>query len=151
MQGQTARPLALTGALPPFPVRPRIHNAGKEYAVSSALANPTATLDDPQLQKAVTALRENRPQAAETLLRKRLESRPEDVTAMALLGETLLRFDRHVEAGQMLARAIELAPNFIGARHTFVTVLLMQNQRDGAFAQIDALIRLEPKTQTTMA
>jgi tetratricopeptide (TPR) repeat protein len=119
-----------------------------EKIVSSAPANPTpgaAALEDPQLQKAVTALRENRPQAAEALLRKQLENRPDDVTAMALLGETLLRFDRHDEAGEMLSRAIELAPNFVGPRHTLVTVRLMQNRPDDAFAQIDTLLKLEPK------
>jgi tetratricopeptide (TPR) repeat protein len=133
----------LTGGLPPFLVR-RPHK--NEYVVSSPPTAPGAdALQDPQLQKAVAALRENRPQAAEVLLRKHLESHPDDVTAMALLGETLLRFDRHAEAGDMLSRAIELAPNFAGPRHTLVTVRLMQNRPGEAFAQIDALRKLEPK------
>jgi tetratricopeptide (TPR) repeat protein len=120
------------------------HN--NEHPVSSPNPAPGAdALQDPQLQKAVTALRENRPQAAEVLLRKHLESRPNDVTAMAILGETLLRFDRHAEAGDMLARAIELAPNFPGPRHTLVTVRLMQNRPAEAFAQIDTLLEIEPK------
>lgn len=105
----------------------------------------SGTLEDPQLQRAVTALRENRPQAAEVLLRKHLESRPEDVTAMAILAETLLRFDRFEESGCLLERAIERAPNFVGARHTYVTVLLTQDRREEAFGQVDALIGLEPK------
>jgi len=114
--------------------------------VSSPNSAPAAdALQDPQLQKAVAALRENRPQAAEVLLRKHLEIRPDDVTALALLGETLLRFDRHAEAGDALARAIELAPNFAGPRHTLVTVRLIQDRPDEAFAQIDALLKLEPK------
>lgn len=110
-------------------------------------ANPPSgtVLADPHLQKAVTALRENRPQAAEVILRKHLEIQPEDVTALALLGETLVRFDRFDEAGKHLTRAIEIAPNFVGARHTLVTVLLMQNRPDEAFAQVNAMIGLEPK------
>src|ERR1700733_10013646 len=69
--------------------------AWKNSYVSTA--DPNATFEDPQIQKAMTALREGRPQAAEQLLRKFLESQPDNVTAMTLLAETVMRFDRHQE------------------------------------------------------
>ena len=90
------------------------------------------------------ALREHRPQVAEAVLRRHLETDPEDVIALTLLAETVLRFDRAAQADELLARAIALKPDFIGARHTYVTVLLMLNRRDEAFAQIEALFALEP-------
>lgn len=105
----------------------------------------TPNLDNPELQRAVQALRENRPQLAETVLRKHAESAPDDVVAMALLAETAMRFDRHDEAAALLARAIALEPEFAGARHTYVTVLLTLSRAEEAFAQIDALLALEPK------
>jgi len=91
------------------------------------------------------ALREHRPQVAEAVLRRHLEAEPDDVTALTLLAEAVLRFDRAAQADELLARAIELKPDFVGARHTHVTVLLMLNRRDEAFAQIDALFALEPE------
>jgi tetratricopeptide (TPR) repeat protein len=115
--------------------------------VSNAPTNverDSSALTDPQLQKAAQALRENRPQVADAMLRRFLEENPDDVRAMTLLAETVLRFDRNDEAAKLLARSIERAPNFAGARHNYANVLLLQGKPDEAFAQIDALLKLEP-------
>jgi len=101
-------------------------------------------LEHPELQRAVQALRENRPQLAEAVLKKYTEDHPEDVVAMALAAETAMRFDRHQDAAALLERAIALAPDFAGARHTYVTVLLTLSRAGEAFAQVDALFALEP-------
>jgi len=66
------------------------------------------------------------------VLRKHLEEHPLDATAMAILAETLMRFERYEQSAELLARAIELAPNLVGARHTYVTVLLLQNKPEKA-------------------
>jgi len=116
-------------------------------AVNTAPENSApgyVALNDPQIQKAVTALRENRPQAAETLLRKHLETSPDDIAAMALLAETVMRFDRHAEAEKLLLRSLELKPDFVAARHTIVSVMLMQNKPKEAFGHADLLIAQEP-------
>ncbi|HWA88835.1 MAG TPA: sulfotransferase [Rhizomicrobium sp.] len=110
----------------------------------SAPATPPG-LNHPQLQKAMQTLRENKPQAAEVMLRRFLETEPDNVFAMVLLAETLVRFDRYKEADEQLSRAIALAPDFVGARHNYVTVLLVLGRRDEAFAQIDEMFRLEPE------
>jgi len=115
--------------------------------VSNAPANVAsegAALANPELQKAAKALRENRPQIADAMLRRFLEQHPDNAQAMTLLAETVLRFDRNEEAAGLLARSIEIDPNFVGARHNFVNVLLLQNKPQEAFAQIDALLKLEP-------
>ncbi len=78
--------------------------------MSSANPGPAAP-SDPQLQKAVQALRENKPQAAEIVLRKFLEAHPDDPAGLTLMAETIMRFDRYAEAGELLARAVALAPN----------------------------------------
>jgi tetratricopeptide (TPR) repeat protein len=116
-------------------------------AVNTTPANPApgyVALTDPQLQKAIAALREGRPQAAETLLRKHLQTAPDDVSAMALLAETVMRFDRHQEAESLLLHSLELKPDFIAARHTIVSVMLMQNKPQEAFDHADRLIAQEP-------
>lgn len=99
---------------------------------------------DPLLHKATQALRENRPQVAEPILRRFLEAHPDNPQALTLLAETVMRFDRNDEAADLLARSIEIAPDFAGARHNYVTVLLLLDKRQEAFAQIDALLKLEP-------
>lgn len=127
--------------------RPFAHIFEKETDVSNAPANPAqqgSALADPELQKAVLALRENRPQVAESMLRRFLEQNPDNVQAMALLAETILRFERNEEAAALLARSIEIAPDFAGARHNYVNVLLLQGKPGEAFAQIDVLFKLEP-------
>src|SRR5882762_4898548 len=58
--------------------RRRFHLARKAKDVSSASSGPAAGLTDPELQKAAQALRENRPQLAEAVLRKYLEADPDD-------------------------------------------------------------------------
>ena len=103
-----------------------------------------AGTDHPQVRKALNALRENRPLVAEILLRRYLEQNSQDVTAMAILAEALMRLERFEQSAELLTHAIELAPNFVGARHNYVNVLLMQNKPEEAFAQISALIDLEP-------
>jgi tetratricopeptide (TPR) repeat protein len=100
---------------------------------------------DPQLQKAIQSLRENKPQAAEVVLRRYLESNPQDVTALTVMAETIMRFDRYAEAAELLDRAIALDADFVAARHTYVTVLLMLGRRDEAFTQLEALFRIEPE------
>jgi tetratricopeptide (TPR) repeat protein len=116
----------------------------KSRHVNTAPANPNAAFEDPQIQKAMTALREGRPQAADQMLRKLLETDTGNVTAMTLLAETVMRFDRHREAEELLTRSLEIAPDFVAARHTLVSVMLMQNKRDEAFAHADRLIAQEP-------
>jgi len=101
-------------------------------------------IEDPQLRKAMQSLRENRPQAAESILRAHLEAHPDDVLALALLAETLFRFERNQEAEELLKRAIALKPDFPGPRHTLVSVLLMRNKPQEAFEQVAELLRREP-------
>jgi tetratricopeptide (TPR) repeat protein len=101
-------------------------------------------LNDAQLQKALQALQERKPQVAESLLRRQLEQEPDNVAAMTLLAETILRFDRTQEADELLTRSLEIAPDFIPALYTHVTVLLTLNRPREAFDHIAKLLELEP-------
>jgi tetratricopeptide (TPR) repeat protein len=100
---------------------------------------------DPRLQRAMQALRENRPQAAEAPLRKLIEDEPGNANALALLAEAVLRQDRHAEAEELLLGAIVADPDLHAARHALVTVLLMRRKNADAFAHIDAVIAREPR------
>jgi tetratricopeptide (TPR) repeat protein len=101
-------------------------------------------LNDPQLQKALQALQERKPQVAESLLRRQLEQEPDNVAAMTLLAEAILRFDRTREADELLTRSLEIAPDFVPALYTHVTVLLTLNRPKEAFDRIARLLALEP-------
>jgi tetratricopeptide (TPR) repeat protein len=108
------------------------------------VSTPQAAFADPQLQKAMTALREQRPQAAESLTRKYLETHPDDAAAMTLLAEVMMRFERFDEAEKLLVRSLEVQPDFIAPRHTLVSVMLMRNRPEEAFAHAGKLIAQEP-------
>jgi len=101
-------------------------------------------IEDPELRRALQSLRENRPQAAEAILRGHLKAHPDDAVAMAMLAEAVLRFERNAEAEDLLRRAIALNPQLPGPAHTLVTVLLLRNKREEAFAQVDKLLGREP-------
>jgi tetratricopeptide (TPR) repeat protein len=106
--------------------------------------DPGRSLDDPQLRKAIEALGQRRPQAAESVLRRFLEENEGHPAAMTLLAEALLHQDRVDDARELLGRVVALAPDFAPARHNLVTALLTQNRPGEAFAEIDALLGLDP-------
>ncbi len=115
--------------------------------MSTASANSAtgrAALNDPQLRKAMQALQERKPQVAESLLRRHLEQDPDNVAAMTLLAEAILRFDRTREADELLARGLAISPDFVPALHTHVTVLLTLGRPAEAFSRVERLLQLEP-------
>lgn len=97
-----------------------------------------------QLASAAVALRTNRPDAAELLLQQYLGSFPEDVQALSMLAEALVRLDRGREAEAILAQAIELAPDNPAVGHHYASVLVLQSNFGQATAQLDRLIAREP-------
>ena len=107
-------------------------------------AREPVQIENPELRRAMQSLRENRPQAAESILRGHLQAHPGDVLAMSMLAETVLRFERNDEAEELLKRAIGINPDFPGPRHTLVTVLLLQKKPDEAFAQLAELLKRDP-------
>jgi tetratricopeptide (TPR) repeat protein len=120
----------------------RLHSRkGADAAYANAFY---ARVKEPLLRDAVTAQRAGRLDEARKLLLEHLEAQPDDVTALKMLGEIALKEQRVLRAEQLFARCVELAPDFIGARFRYATVLMTQNKPTEAIDQIDEILKREP-------
>jgi tetratricopeptide (TPR) repeat protein len=99
---------------------------------------------DPVLMSAAAALCEGALPEAERMLKARLRSDPSDVPAIRMLAELATRLGRYVDAENLLDRALELAPGFLGARHNYAVVLYRQGKGPEALAEIETLLAAEP-------
>jgi tetratricopeptide (TPR) repeat protein len=116
-----------------------------EEAADRAYANSIkASVNDPQLLTAASALCENRLAVAERLLRDFLKAHPTDVAAMRMLAEVGARLGRLEDAEMLLARALELAPSFTPARYNYALVLHRQLKSVEALEQLDLLLKQDP-------
>jgi predicted Zn-dependent protease len=114
-------------------------------AANAAYArNIKASVHDPVLIEAATALCDGRLAIAERLLRAFVKEHPTDVAAIRMLAETGARLGRYEDAENLLARALELAPSFTAARQNYATVLHRQMKSLEALAQIDLLMKQDP-------
>lgn len=111
-----------------------------EAAEAAYLRSVKASVGDPALIDAATALTENRIAHAEQALRAILRARPTDVAAIRMLAETGMRLGRYEDAENLLARCVELAPGFTAARHNYATVLYRHNKPVEAIAELDRLL-----------
>jgi cytochrome c-type biogenesis protein CcmH/NrfG len=108
-------------------------------------ARLAAAQRDPLLIEAARALGTNRLDQAEPLLRQRLRENPVDVVAIRMMAELAGRLGRYRDAEKLLARALELAPDFHAARANYVTVLHRQSKFVDALAEADRLLAAEPR------
>jgi tetratricopeptide (TPR) repeat protein len=76
-----------------------------------------------ELSDAVQALGENRVEAAEQILRRRLNQFPHDVAALRVLTEAALRREDDLQAERYLRQCLALAPGFATARHDLALLL----------------------------
>jgi tetratricopeptide (TPR) repeat protein len=100
---------------------------------------------DPRLLEAGAALAENRVPQAEVLLRQQLQEDPTDVAAIRMLAEVALRLGENVDAGNLLARCLELAPNFTVARYNYAIALHRQMRHAEALDEINRALAAEPR------
>lgn len=116
-----------------------------EEAERAELDAISASVHDPHLIEAATALASNDLPVAERLLRPRLKENPFDVAAIRMMAELAGRLGRLVDAENLLGRALELAPGFAAARANLATVLYRQNRPEEAIAQLDQLLGDDPE------
>ena len=119
---------------------------GQGQAADDAYARQIkASVNDPALLEAATALCENRLAVAERLLRGFLKINPTDVAAIRMLAETGARLGRYEDAQTLLERCLELAPGFTAARYNYAVVLNRQTKGEAAISQIDQLLAKDPR------
>ena len=105
-----------------------------------------ASIQNPALRPAADALFEGRPDRAESLLRGHLlRQGGGDAVALRLLGEALLRLERHGEAEAALEQALRLDPADLGARFSYATALFHQQKGAASLAEIEGLLRVQPR------
>ena len=104
-----------------------------------------ASIRDPALMDAADALFDNRPQVAEGLLRRHLKTFPADVAAGQMLADACKRLGRDGEAEILLARCLELDPDFDGARLDYAAVLFRLQRATEAIGHLERLLERDPK------
>src|SRR5579859_3847448 len=103
------------------------------------------SVQSPQLKRAAEAFAHRKFEEAEELLRTYLTGRPDDAEAMHLMGETLLRIGRYVDAETILACCLDLDPNQDGARFCYAEALFHQQKGSEASEQAQRLLVKKPK------
>ena len=114
-------------------------------ADSAHLSAVEAGVNDPLLAKAALALRAERMAVAEAALRERLKAEPTDVAAIRMLAEVAARLGRYEDAGNLLARCLELSPSFHEARRAHAQVLQRQERPLEALAQAERLMAIDAR------
>jgi tetratricopeptide (TPR) repeat protein len=153
--GETARAIAalkhVTALAPDHPAAWRelgdqLAIAGETGKADAAYARHIkASVNDPQLLAAAAALVDNKLAIAERLLRDYLKQHPTDVAAIRMLAETGSRLGRYDDAETLLARCLELAPNFLEARANYAGVLYRANKPAESAAQAEILLQRDPR------
>ena len=120
--------------------------AGDTQAAEQALARHLAcATSDPQLLSAAGALVEGKLAIAEHTLRDILVSRPDEVTALRMLAEVATRLARYEDAETLLARALDLAPEFAAARMNYAVVLYRQTKAAETAREVEQLLATDPR------
>jgi tetratricopeptide (TPR) repeat protein len=99
-----------------------------------------ASTRDPRLLAPAAALCEGRLAVAETQLRTHLKQYPTDVAAIRMFAELAARLGRLADAENLLARCLELAPDFTAARHNYAVVLHRQAKSVDALREVERLL-----------
>ena len=79
-------------------------------------------------------------------LLEKLKANPTDVDSMARLGRILLFQQLHTEAKMVTERALQIAPDHIGAQINQAMVTAGQGDAAGALTQLDAVLKRDPKS-----
>jgi tetratricopeptide (TPR) repeat protein len=95
-------------------------------------------------EKALEALRVNRPHRAEAICREHLVESPGSVNHLRLLGHSLLKQARYLEAEQVVRQALALRPDFPHLHEDLGSIFAMQQRFAEAEPCFREAIRLEP-------
>jgi len=119
---------------------------GDEAGATRARAEQIrASVSDPELMRAATALVANDLPTAERLLKPYLSRHPTHVAAIRMLAEVAARLGRNEDAQGLLERCLELAPGFAEARYNHATVLYRLTRAQEALAELEPLLTANPR------
>jgi tetratricopeptide (TPR) repeat protein len=98
----------------------------------------------PELLEAVRLLREGKLGKAERIVRDLLKKFPADVTAIRMLADIGFKMGHLKDAGHLLERCLELAPDFHAARHSYALILMRLHKPEAAIHEAEKLLAQEP-------
>ncbi len=98
----------------------------------------------PELLDAVKLMREGKIGQAEHIVRNLLKKFPADVSAIRVLADIGVKLGKLKDASHLLARSLELAPDFHAARHSYAMVLLRSQKPEAAIIEAEKLLAQEP-------
>ncbi len=110
-----------------------------------------ASNEDPNLVRAVELFRAEKLGQSERLCRDFLKDNPTNVTAIRLLAEIGIKIGVYDEAEHLLARCLDLAPDFHLARLNYANVLGKREKLEESLAQTDQLLESEPNKPAYLA
>jgi len=96
------------------------------------------------LVEAIKLLHEGKVAKAELIVRELLKKFPADVTAIRVFADIAFKLGQYKDAGHLLERCLELAPDFHVARHSYALVLIRLQKPEAALQQAEKLLALEP-------
>src|SRR5688572_870308 len=102
------------------------------------------TARTPELVEAAELMRDGKIGQAERIAREYLKAHPADVNAIRLLADIGMKLSRYHDARNLLARCLELAPDFHLARYNYAVVLTRQNRLPEALEQVRRLLASDP-------
>jgi predicted Zn-dependent protease len=97
-----------------------------------------------ELTDAVKALADNRVDAAEQILHRRLQHAPHDVAALRLLTEVALQREDEIRGERYLRQCLALAPGFAAARHNLAQLLYYKQQIAEMMSHLERLLTTHP-------
>jgi len=118
--------------------------AEEEFSRLLTALHARRPLRHPELREAGRALDNGRLDTAERLLAAYLRRHKDDVDALNLMADALLRRERKAEAEALLAQCVARAPGFDLARLNYANVLQQMNKPAAALEQVEILLAKEP-------
>ncbi len=119
---------------------------GDEAGAARARAEQIrASVSDPELMQAATALVANDLPVAERILKPYLTRHPTHVAAIRMLAEVAARLGRNEDAQGLLERCLELAPGFLEARYNHATILYRLGRASESLAELVVLMKANPR------
>src|SRR5688572_24828243 len=102
------------------------------------------TARTPELVEAAELMRAGKIGQSERIVRDYLKAHPADVNAIRLLADIGMKLSRYEDARKLLARCLELAPDFHLARYNYAVVLTRQNRLPAALGEVRRLLAHDP-------
>jgi tetratricopeptide (TPR) repeat protein len=120
--------------------------AGEVAALPAQAARARAQAE----RKLRDMLRRAAPQKPDTVLRGHLIANPRDASALYLLAGYAATAEDEVQAERLLARVLELAPDYADAREDYATVLLHLGKGARMLPHLDLLLAAKPNDDTLL-